>query len=750
MTDEHHKEACEGTFDVQLSFNVPFVEVPQPIRTILKRDGRQVAFDQAKIAEAIFKAAQVVGGQDRDRAESLASGVTIYLNKTLKKRPPTVDCVHDAVEKVLIEMGHAKTALSYARYRDRRARIRDMRAGKTGNLLGELEAALSDEGQEAPLALFVRTSDDALLQWDRQRIVAALVRETQIAAEAAEVIALEVERQIVAAEVQTLTASLVRELVDAKLIEHGLEECRHRHMRLGVPLYDAEHIIRGPNTNDLAVQYDPDVSNRILAERVKREYALTQVFGGEAADAHLRGDLHLHELGHIDRLHGCIASMEYLKLYGLALDDAGHLSKAPMDADSLVSQLVGFTETLGSYFTETIGWDSVNMFLAPFVTKLSASELEHLAHTLVLKFAWRAAARGRKGCKVRLGLTWNVPAHLKGVEALGPNGEYTGKNYEDYLLKAQELATAILATMTACGDPSMELPVPVIYLDKDIFEVTGWEFFLETAAELSCYQKEVDFIFHRAVPAQEGRAGWQPRDVTVHRVTINLARAAYRSKDEETLLRELERLCRLAAAAHLRKRHFIAGLLAEEDLGPLGLLTRKRDGMPWLDLNGASWLTGVVGLNECVQHLTGHEMGDGDGTIDVGRLIMVHLNYVCRQISDETGLRCLLAQTDDAELCQRFAALDLDLHPDAARAVVKSDADADRVFYTPGAQSGVSRGAGPIETVFNDAVALQYFDADAESRVDTPDPDTPKKALADFIQRAFDETESRGVRFVRT
>jgi len=42
---------------------------------VRKRDGRVVPFDDSKIADAIFKAAQAVGGSDRERAEQLAAAV---------------------------------------------------------------------------------------------------------------------------------------------------------------------------------------------------------------------------------------------------------------------------------------------------------------------------------------------------------------------------------------------------------------------------------------------------------------------------------------------------------------------------------------------------------------------------------------------------------------------------------------------------------------------------------------------------
>ena len=41
------------------------------IKTIIKRDGREVNFEPSKITDASFKAAQVLGGNDRAMAEDL-------------------------------------------------------------------------------------------------------------------------------------------------------------------------------------------------------------------------------------------------------------------------------------------------------------------------------------------------------------------------------------------------------------------------------------------------------------------------------------------------------------------------------------------------------------------------------------------------------------------------------------------------------------------------------------------------------
>ena len=94
------------------------------ISEIKKRDGSVAAFDSSKIANAIFKAARSVGGQNRDEADRLADKVVKELEKEAEGIP-TVEQLQDLVEKVLIEAGHAKTAKAYIVYRQKRAEARE-------------------------------------------------------------------------------------------------------------------------------------------------------------------------------------------------------------------------------------------------------------------------------------------------------------------------------------------------------------------------------------------------------------------------------------------------------------------------------------------------------------------------------------------------------------------------------------------------------------------------------------------------
>ena len=96
------------------------------IKQIIKRDGRCTEFNIEKIADAIYKAAAVLGGKDHNMAIELAKKVEQYIVDNGLSDSPTVEQIQDAVEKILIENGHARTAKEYILYRAERTRIREM------------------------------------------------------------------------------------------------------------------------------------------------------------------------------------------------------------------------------------------------------------------------------------------------------------------------------------------------------------------------------------------------------------------------------------------------------------------------------------------------------------------------------------------------------------------------------------------------------------------------------------------------
>ena len=98
------------------------------ITKIRKRDGREVPFNLEKISNAIFRAAQAVGGSDYDEAMALACEVAELAEKSAAQtgETPNVEDIQDLVERVLIKHGHTRTAKEYILYRAERTKVREM------------------------------------------------------------------------------------------------------------------------------------------------------------------------------------------------------------------------------------------------------------------------------------------------------------------------------------------------------------------------------------------------------------------------------------------------------------------------------------------------------------------------------------------------------------------------------------------------------------------------------------------------
>ena len=92
------------------------------MKQIIKRDGRKVTFEGAKIKNAISKALKAAKVNDVSQADALAKQVE---NSFAADYVPTVEEVQDKVEAVLIENGLVRTAKEYILYRAERTRIRE-------------------------------------------------------------------------------------------------------------------------------------------------------------------------------------------------------------------------------------------------------------------------------------------------------------------------------------------------------------------------------------------------------------------------------------------------------------------------------------------------------------------------------------------------------------------------------------------------------------------------------------------------
>ena len=148
-----------------------------------------------------------------------------------------------------------------------------------------LAEKMGEQHDSTDLALFVRTSSEEMVKWDKQYIIDALIRETNVNPDMANIIGVEVEKQIRSLNIEVITSPLIRELVDVKLLEYGLEDARRKHTRLGAPLYDVKNIIFNQNKENANVPHGPEATNLTLAENIKKEFALLNVFSTDISNS---------------------------------------------------------------------------------------------------------------------------------------------------------------------------------------------------------------------------------------------------------------------------------------------------------------------------------------------------------------------------------------------------------------------------------------------------------------------------------
>lgn len=617
------------------------------------------------------------------------------------------------------------------------------------------------------IALFVRSSQDDMIGWNRQRIVDALLRETFLDRGTADKISRDIELTIQAGKVKTITGPLIREMVNAKLLEMGLEEARRMHTRLGVPLYDVDQLLVQHNKENANVPHGPEATNLTLAEGIKKEYALLQVFTPDVADAHLSGDLHLHDLGFIDRPYCSGQSLEYIKKFGLNLPHALSMAKPAKHAEVLLAHMVKFAASLQSHFAGAIGWDAINLFYAPYLEELDDNGVKQLAQMMIYEFSQQAVARGGQAIFSDVNIYWEVPKHFEDVPAIGPGGEYTGKTYREYEKQAQRFAWALFEVYKegdAAGRPFF-FPKPLVHITEKFFKTDGHMDFLHHICEVASVKGNTYFVFDRGDTAkiseccrlsfkleasdlEDAKQPWKMRYSALQNITINLPRLAFKAQGDDTKLFALltEKL-QLAAKAHGQKKKFIERLMSLGKGGPLSLLAMDLDGEPYLKLHKCSYLIGMVGLNELIRVHLGEELHDSEASIKFGLKVIAHMNIICNKLAESMDMKFVLEQTPAESTAFRFAKLDLAHFNEEAEKVVQGNREKGEVYYSNSTLFNVGANMSPIARVEKEGLFHPLIEAGSITHLWLGEAQPDKEALATFVINVFKYTQNDQIAF---
>lgn len=549
-------------------------------------------------------------------------------------------------------------------------------------LVNPLPELPPSEAADDRAEVIVRRSDDSIAGFDGRRIVESLRHEIGLRAESAQSIAQEIENIIRQSSLRRVTSSLLRTLIDAKLIEYGFDAEYRAHSRLGLPVADIDRIIRQPGQRATALPLTPEGTGLEIAAAIKREYALLSVFSAPVAEAHLMGDIFIQDLGAIDRPYAIIQSPDVVKRHGFALPNRFAVSRPARHPEVLVAHLVKSSAALQGYVNGAVEWDAVNFSLAPYLEGLGDRELLQVAEALMFELSATAVGRGGDLPTCVIHLDWRAPDYLARQPALGTGGGFSGRPYLDYTPTARRFLWALFAAYR--DGNGQKLPPSgirlALHVRPDDTE-SDWQALATETGRALLERGNVWLAFdHTPEQAFVGRFGlpyaaafsdtgtdeWCA--AAFQAVAINLPRAAYRARPGKTveIFEELTRLMDIAAQSHLEKRVFLEKLLARGEDGPLALLAARRGGRPFLKLSRTTHRLCPVGLDNLAQAVTGQRLHESAAARDFGAGVIAHLAAEALRLSSRHKTRFVLTESHSEGMTERFARLDARLFPRAA------------------------------------------------------------------------------------
>ncbi|MEM2394483.1 MAG: anaerobic ribonucleoside-triphosphate reductase [Candidatus Bathyarchaeia archaeon] len=301
--------------------------------------------------------------------------------------------------------------------------------------LGKMVIGVAEEIEKKSLKaqrVLVRTSRYALEEFDANKIANSLIKEADMPSDLAQKIAKEAEKRLFKAKTKYLTAPLIREVVNAIIIEKGLEEYRHRLTRLGLPVYDVSVLMAKHGA------YSIEEAGKSVLE----EYTLLSVLPRDIADAHLSGALHLSDLYcWALKPSEIIHDLRFFLKNGLNLEGVNALQPSLPPPKNLESALTLISNVLMQSAKEVSGAQTLeyfNVFLAPFLKGVELDKAKEALSRFIFSINQLA--------KVSLNLELTVPEFLAEKPVSAAPAECSGY-YGDFVEETLVLASLVLEVL---------------------------------------------------------------------------------------------------------------------------------------------------------------------------------------------------------------------------------------------------------------------------------------------------------------
>jgi anaerobic ribonucleoside-triphosphate reductase len=539
--------------------------------------------------------------------------------------------------------------------------------------------------------IFVRTSRLAMEEFDRNKIAEALVKEANVPGFQAQKIARETEKRLMEFKTKYLTAPLIREMVNAILVEKGLEEYRHKLTRLGLPVYDVNQLIESTGTTQQGVE----AIHKAAADAVMEEYTLLNVLPRDVADAHLSGGLHLKNLGTwVLKPDQFMHDLRFFLQRGLNSGGMNIQEPSYLPPKSVEAALLTASNVLKIAATEASGeqtLDFFNIFLAPFTMGISEERVREGLRLFVTNLNHPLSNGNSVGAS--LGIEFVVPDFLKEKEAVGPEGKTVGL-YGDYAEESRRLASLIFEVMLqddtrkpifnprlivkirpeALKDPEC---APLLLESHKFAAETGLPYFANLCAP---EQKAASYTSQGFRLASDWREDWELDTMqtgSVDTVIINLPRVMYEAGGKEnSFFRILDDQLEMALRALEIKYRTIKQREREH---MLPFLMQKTDGDQYFRIENAVRLVSFVGLNETIQAFFDKPLKLEGETLDFAKKIVSYLSGDIEKYSKKPETRASLAMVPAPDAAKRLAELDAERY---GWAKVRAQGSREKPFYT--------------------------------------------------------------------
>jgi anaerobic ribonucleoside-triphosphate reductase len=549
--------------------------------------------------------------------------------------------------------------------------------------LGKMVLDVADRVEKKafkPRGMLVRTSHFTLEEFDAHKIANSLIKEAKVPPELAKKAAKEAEKRLRNSKTKYLTAPLVREVVNAILVEKGFEDYRHKLTRLGMPVHEVTALI---DAKDHARDSTAILSK--AGKTVLGEYTLLNVFPRDIADAHVSGSIHVKGLGTwILKPNEVMHDLRFFFQHGLKRDNPLQLSaEPPQSFESALSIVFNVLSQASRETDETQTCPYFNVFLAPFIKGADIAAIKENLRLFILNVNQHADAA--------LGLEPLIPKFVADKAAVGPQGKICG-TYTDFAEESRLLASLIIEVFAEESFPKPLLnPKLVLKVNKETLADENARTVLLKAHTLAAERGTV--YFANALQKGEKNAvfsasgckleadlsdDWETdtlRTGCLGVVTINLPRIAHESeKDKNKFFEIVKDRCELAARALKIKYRG----LKQHGKSAMPFLTQRSNGDTYFRLENCSRIINLAGFREAVEAFYEQSISHEESLKFAEELVQTLIAFKYK-FSRRHGKRLFPAVLRSFEASVRLAQLDVEKY---GVAKVKFSGTREKPFYS--------------------------------------------------------------------